>query len=114
MPVGHVEKVCDAQSTTDAYTDSRIVEFKNFVRCGIWIKNTHGSNSLDWKVMGRYSVGDTDADWEEEKAEAALGNGATGTHEITAKNYAALKIQIKATVGGNQATCDSFMVKKRH
>lgn len=113
MPVGHEEKIIDDVTTENAYVDSLIVEVLNYPKAVIWIKNTGATYELHWKILGKYSVIDPDADWEEEKAQAVLNTSTSAVQEIT-KPYAAIKVQIKSETTDEHTTCDSFCVKKRY
>jgi hypothetical protein len=107
------QKILDNKTTTNSYADSIVVNLLAWSKAGIWINNNGGSNSIDYKVLGRYSVGDGDAGWKEKVAETALGAETATDVQIT-ESYALVKVQIKATTPDSQSTVDAFCVKKRN
>jgi len=113
MSRGHEEKVLDNVTTTNNYVDSKLVEFLNYVRAKVWIKNTHGSNSIKYKILARASLQDSDAGWEEEVSEQTLAAGASADHDIT-DAWALIKIQVKSATTDAAGTVDAFIVKKRY
>jgi len=90
----------DIGTTTDAYVDALDWACLGYGKKTIVLKNTDAANSLDYKVLVRaYDTGQ-DA---EEIAETTLAAGDL-VRIALANAYAGIKLQVKATIVGNQAT----------
>ena len=99
----HVKKWSE-QTTTDALAtlngDWTCGEFKEKA---IVVRNTGGSNSLTYRILGSTDDGAT---FLEEVAEVAVAFGASSRQEINGP-FTDLRIEIRATVGSNQTTAEA-------
>lgn len=99
-----------AQATVNAYADvaGSIIDTVERETLAIVLQNTHGANSLDWKVLGSID-GIT---YVEVQAEATLAFGAVGTYSVAKAVYRFYKVQVKATVAGSQAEATVNLIAK--
>lgn len=99
-----------AQATTNAFADvvGSVIDMVEKESLAVVMKNTHGANSLDWKVLG--SIDGTT--YVEVQASATLAFGAVGTYTISLAVYRYYKLQVKATVGGSQAEATASLISK--
>lgn len=99
-----------AQTTTNSYADvsGSIIDTLLQSSVAIVLKNTHGSNSIDWKVLA--SIDGTT--YVEAQAEATLTTGTTGTYSQSVALYRFYKVQVKATSSGNQGTAQAHLIAK--
>lgn len=87
-------------TTTNSYADALDWNSEGFQNKTLILKNTHGSNSLHYKVLVRCEYDGNDA---EEVAETTLAAG--GLARIALNNvYARVKLQVKAATADSQAT----------
>lgn len=102
------KQLLDNVTTTDSYQDSETFGVHGFQKALLWLKNTGGSNSLNYKVFGRQEL---HSDWEELKGETELAAGATAV-ETSSDPWWALKIQVASAVSETPTTCDAYGSKK--
>lgn len=87
-------------TTADAYADALDWPCLGFTDKNIALKNTDGANALKYKVLTYAHAGGLPY---EEVAETALAIGVTA-QIILQYAYAAVKVQVKSSVGGSHAT----------
>lgn len=99
-----------AQNSTNDYADVSGSTIDAGCRTSVAIvcKNTHGANSLDWKVMA--SIDGTT--YVEAQAEATLAAAAVGTYSTSQALYRYYKVQVKSTVGGAAAQATVHVIGK--
>ncbi|MHC4748743.1 MAG: hypothetical protein ACYTFW_02605 [Planctomycetota bacterium] len=112
MANGIDSKIFNNITTTDGYIYS-ITAFRNFKTGSIWLKNTGGTNQLNYTVDIRYHEIDTEADWEEKTAETALATNTSVVISIT-EVCSAIRVGVQSASAGNATTCRGFLIKKRH
>jgi hypothetical protein len=99
-----------AQATVNTYAD--VAGSKIDVGCktslAIVCKNTHGSHSLDWKVLASID----DATYVEAQAEATLTFGSVGTYTTTQALYRYYKVQVKSTGAGDASEATVHVISK--
>jgi hypothetical protein len=91
-----VDPIADAYGTSDV----TLGRGKNY---RISLKNTHGSNSLTYHVVGKRIGGGTHAE-QEIIAEAALAFGVQVNLADISTLWGEVKVKLKNTVGGNPAS----------
>lgn len=91
-----------SQTTTDAFADVGSAWNKTLYKTTtITVKNTHGSNSITYKILGSIDGGDNfDI---EIVAATAVAAGIVSTTKFS-DYYNVVKIQAKATVAASQGT----------
>jgi len=90
--------------TTDSYQDSEILDARLLKNKVIYIKNTHNTNGLLYKVLACIDP----QVWTEIKTETTLA--ATNDATITSSDpWAYYKIQVKSATSGNAANVRAFM-----
>jgi len=106
-------KVFDNVTTEDAYKDSKVVVYSGpseppiFAFIIFWIKNTGGTNSLNFKIF----ASPDGVNWEELKPATSLGPGKTAYETLTEPWYA-LKMQVASAAAGSPTTCDAWILTR--
>jgi hypothetical protein len=85
------------QTSTDAYADVTGSKIDTLTKSKIsyTCKNTHGANSIDWKVL----CSNDDSTYVEAQAAATITFGNVGSYTNTLCTYRYYKVQIISTVG---------------
>ncbi|MBA7638110.1 hypothetical protein ES703_45762 [subsurface metagenome] len=94
-----------SDTTTNAYTNALDLDTRGAKGMSAVVKNTHGTNSLDYRLRARaanYSGG-VDEEIPEAPSEATLGPGEKGLLTLL-RAYSRVKIQVKSTVADSHAT----------
>lgn len=86
--------------TINAYADALNWLCHGYQKKNIHLKNTHGTNTLKYKIL-TYAY--EDGNEYEEIPETALAAGDTA-QIILNNTYAQVKVQVKSSVGGSHAT----------
>lgn len=89
-------------TTTNDYADALDWDSRGFNTKSITIKNTGDTNSLDYKLLVRYSDYDGGDD-QEELSESTLDQGETALLHLN-KAYSRIKLQVKSTVADQHTT----------
>jgi len=94
-----------SDTTGNAYADALDVDTRGMKSMSAVVSNTHGANSLDWRIRARASNYTAGADEEipECPGEETLAFGEKGLMELM-KAYSRIKIQVKSTVADTPAT----------
>jgi len=106
LVVGYAnEESSVSETTTNTYADALDLDTRGAKGMSAVVKNTHGSNSLDYRLRARpanYSGG-ADEEIPEAPGEQSLGPGEKGLVTLL-KAYSRVKIQVKSTVADSHAT----------
>ncbi|MFQ5531115.1 MAG: hypothetical protein ACE5ES_00710 [Candidatus Nanoarchaeia archaeon] len=94
--------VVENQATTDTYVAFDVpVGSPN---SSLFIKNTHGTNSITYKVDAIVNGIVVNA-----VTDTALAAGATAKHDFSNVGWERLQLSIRATTGGSQGTVDAYL-----
>lgn len=94
-----------SDTTTNVYTDALDLDTRGAKGMSAVVENTHGTNSLDYRLRARpanYSAG-ADEEIPEAPGESTLGPGEKGLVTLL-RAYSRVKIQVKSTVAESHAT----------
>jgi len=92
-------------TTVNAWADALDVDTRGMKSMSMELANTHGANSLNWRLRCRYAdyAAGTDEEIVEAPGEETLTFGTKGLATLL-KAYSRIKVQVQSTVGGSHAT----------
>jgi hypothetical protein len=98
----HFDYTYDETTTTNAYVAFETFDLRGRMNCAVRLENTHGANSIDYKILGSIDGANFDITVKSETSVAAAGV------EIVNKSSTAyipyLAIYIKSTVADAAGT----------
>lgn len=99
-----------AQATVDAYADivGGTIDTVERESVAIVIENSHGSKSLDWKVLGSIDG----VTYVEVQAEATITFGNTSSYSSSLAVYRYYKVQVKSTASGQPSEATVNVISK--
>lgn len=99
-----------AQTSTASYVDvsGSKIDAANYESVALTVTNTHGSNSIDYKVLASID----DVSYVEVKAEATLAAAAIGSYSTSPALYRYYKVQVKDTSGGTHGAATVRVIAK--
>jgi len=97
-------------TTTNDYVSVLALDTRGCENVKIVVKNTHGSNSLTYKILVKHAdyAGGTD-DEDVAATELAAGNEAVASY---VQGYSKITVQVKSTSSGSHATYEiEYLIK---
>jgi len=104
----YVKQETTAQNTTSSYASLLRARVIGFPHATIVVTNSHGSYSLNYKVLTSNDPKGAANTWAEEKAEATLAAGAVARHVLTGA-FCWIDVQIVDTTGGQHAIGNAWL-----
>lgn len=108
FPVAVVSEALTGTSV-NAYADALDWKCYGYPDKNIHLKNTHGANALDYKVLTYVFIDNNEI---EEVVETELAHGDTA-QIVLEHAYAQVKVQVKSSVGDSHATYELDYVGSR-
>jgi len=100
------------QATTDSYASLLKSKLTELSKVSVVVSNSHGSNSIKYKVLASNDPDGAAASFAEDKTEATLAAGAAERYVLTGP-FVWVDVQVRAATGGSQGTGNAWLYATR-